>query len=338
MWNMRYSKLIRLCGLAWAALLLSATPPSVPNNVSLKMAKIQGLYGDRLTTYGYLMRPRVQNQPSPAVILLHGGFQAGSGEWIVPEGGLALKLVQAGYIAFALDYRGSGNHGEQFDKLDNLGTSAVDDVRSALKLLQSWEIVDPHRIAVIGTSRGATMALRAAEMTDQIKLVVGYSSVVDYRIFYCQQGCATSAESKRWCETLSRQEKIKIPPAQSPTKFCQYLKDAAGCNPWESACHVFVEGSPLLHLDQLHTPVLLHHSEADTTAFFPAVLELNRQMDRLRIPHKLFVYSTQDYGPVDHGFLYPALPSYNQAAADVAWKRTIQALDYYLKGKGARPW
>jgi dienelactone hydrolase len=116
------------------------------------------------------------------------------------------------------------------------------------------------------------------------------------------------------------------------------MDQIAQCRPWEPDCHDYTDGSPLLHLDQLHAPVLLHHSEADTAASYPAALDLDHRLERLQIPHKLFVYRSQDYGPVGHGFLYPILSSYNQAAADASWKMTIQALDYYLKGKGSKPW
>jgi len=335
---MKYSLLNKLFGLAGTALLLSAGQPVGPEDVSLKMMTIPGQYGDRLTVYGYLMRPPHQDKPWPGVILLHGGFWADSGEWIAPSGGLALKLVQAGYVVMALDYRGSSGHNPDFSKLDDIGINTVNDVLSSLKFLQSRPQVDPNRIAIIGTSRGATLALRAAEATDQFKLVIGYSTVVDYRFFYCHQGCANSPAGRRWCENLAKQEKIKLDPLKAPTKFCKNMTNAAGCKPWESDCKVFTEGSPFLHLGQLHTPVLLHHSEADTAASFQAALGLNRELESHQVPHKLFVYLSRDYGTVGHSFLYPNSPSYNQAAADAAWNRTLQALNYYLKGSGSQPW
>jgi dienelactone hydrolase len=306
--------------------------------VSLQEQDIPGLYGDRLTVYGYLMQPRRLLKPLPVVILLHGGFRADSSGWLLPGGGLALSLVQAGYVVLALDQRGSMAHGQAFADLRDLGTSEVDDVLSALRFLTTLPGVDPKRVALMGASRGAALALRAAEETDGFRLVVGYSSVVDYRLFYCSHGCAQSAEGRSWCENLWRSQGEEPAAARPPTEFCGNLDGIARCRPWERGCRIFEDGSPLLHVNQLHTPVLLHHSEEDTAAAYQDVLVLNRRLQEFGVAHRLFMYPKSFYGPVGHSFLYSTSPYYNEAAAEVAWDRTMRALDFYLKDKGFWPW
>jgi len=211
-------------------------------------------------------------------------------------------------------------------------------VLSALGFLQNQAGVNPKRIALIGSSRGAALALRAAEETAEIKLVVGYSSVVDYRLFYCSHGCAQSPEGKSWCRSLRRQEQILSLLRDTASEFCPILESIARCRPWEAGCRIFEDGSPLLHLHQLQTPVLLQQSEADNAAPYSDLQVFERGLIRLQIPHRLFVYRTEDFGPVGHSFLYPISLSYHPAAAELAWSRTMRALDYYLKDKGFRPW
>ena len=181
-------------------------------------------------------------------------------------------------------------------------------------------------------------SLRAAEETNEFRLVVAYSSVVDYRLLYCGHGCAQSAEGRSWCEKLWRSQGEEPPPARAPTEFCGNLDGMAHCRPWDAGYRIYEDGSPLLHLSTLHTPVLLHHSEDDTAVAFQDVLAFDRGLERFQVPHHLFVYSASDYGPVGHGFLYTTSPSYNEPAAEVAWDRTMRALDFYLKDKGFWPW
>ena len=306
--------------------------------ISLAEQTIPGLYGDRLTVFGYLMQPRHLVKSMPAVMLIHGGFRADSSGWLLPAGGLALKLVQAGYTVLALEQRGSMAHGQAFADLRDLGTAEINDVLSALHFLQNLPGVDSKRVALMGASRGSALALRAAEETDAFRLVVGYSSVVDYRLFYCSHGCAQTAEGRSWCEQLWQSQGEAPPPARPPTEFCGNLDSIARCRPWEPGCRIYGDGSPLLHLERLHTPVLLHHSEDDTAAAFLDVLAFERGLQQFHVPHHLFVYPESDYGPVGHSFLYPTSPYYNEAAAEVAWARTLRALDYYLKDQGFWPW
>jgi len=332
------SRAIRLCGLVWAALFVLAASAPEPENVAGKMITIPGQYGDRLTVYGRFLRPPQLDRRWPAVILLHGGFASDSSGWFAPEGGLAGKLVLEGYAVLALDQRGSSGHSREFADLDDMGTSEVNDVLSALRFLQSRTDMDPGRIAVIGASRGSALALRSAESTDQFKLVVGYSSVMDYRLFFCHHDCAESPAGKRWCQELWSREKVRSHPHATPDKFCITMKKIAGCQPWEPGCRIFEAGSPLLHLDQLRAPVLLHHGEGDDAVAYQDVLALDRHLNSLKLTHQIFIYKTKDYGVVRHGFFSASNSEYNPAAAKVAWQRTLQALDYYLKGQGKRPW
>lgn len=88
----------------------------------------------------------------PAVIILHasGGLDARNERW-------SRLLLQQGYATFQVDYFGPRGVAAE----SRTQPTPVRDVAEALRLLTSHPRVDPKRVAVIGFSRGATMALES---------------------------------------------------------------------------------------------------------------------------------------------------------------------------------
>lgn len=101
----------------------------------------------------------------PAIIEVYGGpgVQRVTRTWQ----SLASRLyLEAGYVVFRLDNRGSSNRSADFQTaLDrNLGTVEVDDQYTGLEWLRSQPFVDPERVGVTGWSYGGFMVLMM--MTD----------------------------------------------------------------------------------------------------------------------------------------------------------------------------
>lgn len=101
----------------------------------------------------------------PAIIEVYGG----PGVQRVTRGwqSLASRLyLEAGYVVFRLDNRGSTNRSADFQTaLDrNLGTVEVDDQYAGLEWLRSQPFIDPERVGVTGWSYGGFMVLMM--MTD----------------------------------------------------------------------------------------------------------------------------------------------------------------------------
>ncbi len=111
----------------------------------------------------------------PAIIEVYGGpgVQRVMRNWQ----SLASRLyLEAGYVVFRLDNRGSSNRSADFQTaLDrNLGTVEVDDQYAGLRFLRNQPYVDPHRIGVTGWSYGGFMTLMM--MTDpRFELAAGSS-------------------------------------------------------------------------------------------------------------------------------------------------------------------
>ena len=87
------------------------------------------------------------------------GPQIVTGGW---DGALQQAVVDAGYIWFELDNRGSANRGVAFEQplYRAMGGVEVDDQREGAKFLKTLDFVDPAKIALYGWSYGGYMTLK----------------------------------------------------------------------------------------------------------------------------------------------------------------------------------
>jgi pimeloyl-ACP methyl ester carboxylesterase len=107
---------------------------------------------------------------APAALLLHQRFGS-SFEWQE----FAVPLAEAGYNVLAVDMRGHGLTGGDVDwKLAETDTSAL------VGWLREQETVDPDRVALVGASIGANLALRECAQDDACHAVIALSPGLDY--------------------------------------------------------------------------------------------------------------------------------------------------------------
>lgn len=127
----------------------------VPEFGSLKAADGTALYYEILKPTGFDPAKKY-----PAIVSVYGGphAQRVTKGWHSPSD---RTYLEAGYVIFKLDNRGSGNRSAAFKRaLDrNLGTVEVDDQLQGAKFLQSLPYVDPDRLGVMGWSYGGFMTL-----------------------------------------------------------------------------------------------------------------------------------------------------------------------------------
>jgi acetyl esterase/lipase len=125
--------------------------------------------------------------PYPAIVAIHGGgFSAGDRASYTP---LILRLAQHGYVAASIDYRLAP--GSQFP-------AALQDAKTAVRFLRANAAkysVDPERIAALGDSAGATLALLLGmtpgvpefegggpnrDVSARVSCVVAFSALTDF--------------------------------------------------------------------------------------------------------------------------------------------------------------
>jgi dienelactone hydrolase len=119
----------------------------------------ESMTGESLELVGHLRRPRGRPGPFPAVILLHGC----AGDWRGMDSRWGTRLVEWGYVALSVD-----SYGPRGIKnvCENFGADPADhplDAYGALGFLATQAFVIPDRVAVMGVSGGAKMALSDVE-------------------------------------------------------------------------------------------------------------------------------------------------------------------------------
>lgn len=133
-----------------------------------------------------------------ALVILHGfgGHKDGPQQrWS------SAQLAQWGYVTLRFDFRGCGESEGRRGWV--LPLEQVEDARSAVNYLLTRPDVDPQRIAVIGTSYGASVGVYAAGIERRIAAVIAQGGWANgERMFHSLH--ATDAAWQRFTDMLER--------------------------------------------------------------------------------------------------------------------------------------
>jgi len=114
------------------------------------------------------------------------------------------------------------------------------------------------------------------------------------------------------------------------TGFCYGggVANAAAVAYPELACAVPFYGrqAPIADVPKINAPILLHYAQLDTriNEGWPAYEQALKANNK--------VYKAYIYSGVNHGFHNDSTPRYDQAAAELAWQRTLDWFKLYLNG------
>jgi len=158
--------------------------------------------GERL--YGKAFVPSVGFSPFPGVVLCHGLTADHRG---MVEA--ARELARRGVAALTFNLRGHGAGSSV------CGQGMLEDVPAAYRCLASFPQVDGERIALVGHSMGAKLALRAAEELTTISTLVLLACPADIR-------AEEREEFRQFCRNI----------AQDPEGYSEYPRD--GALPWSA--------------------------------------------------------------------------------------------------------
>jgi len=165
----------------------------------------------------------------PFLVLPHGG----------PEGNDALNfdlfsrtIAGFGYVVLQPQYRGSTGYGSEFLQAiyQHFGDRAYSDVDSAtdFAIAQGW--ADPNRLAIFGWSAGGFMTAWTVTQTHRYKAAIEGAGITDWLSFIPTSDIAQVDYDMRLQE-------------KDPTPLLQF--------------------SAVMHADQVTTPLLILHGEAD---------------------------------------------------------------------------
>jgi pimeloyl-ACP methyl ester carboxylesterase len=167
----------------WSLVILLLTVPMASAQVT-RTVRLNSADGVALSATYY---PSPTTNSAPAVILLHG-FTKNRQEW----SNFALALQHAGIAALALDLRGHGDSTRQItpDGVETLEAknllprdfvAMTLDVEAAYNWLADMPGINPHRIAIAGSSVSANVALRYVQFNDEVAALILLSPGTTYK-------------------------------------------------------------------------------------------------------------------------------------------------------------
>jgi len=186
---------------------------------------------DGLTIHAYLTLPKRENgKRVPIVINPHGGPWVRDSWGYNPEVQL---LASRGYGVFQINYRGSTGYGKDFwmKGFKQWGHDMQNDLTDGVHWLIEQGIADPGRVAIYGASYGGYATLAGITFTPDL-----YACAVDY---------VGVSNLFTFMET--------IPPYWKP--YLDMLYEMVG-HP-EKDQELLKAGSPVFHIDQIKTPLLV---------------------------------------------------------------------------------
>lgn len=102
----------------------------------------------------------------PGVLFLHGGGESSKERYRKWQD----HLCRLGISSFAFDFRGAGESEGKFS--DGSLSNRLVDAQSALSFFLSENLIDKNKIAVVGSSMGAPIALRLCLETEKIRALI----------------------------------------------------------------------------------------------------------------------------------------------------------------------
>ena len=222
----------------------------------------------------YVFSPRVLKSGAnyPGLVVVHGSYHGALDPAIF---GLIAAAVDRGYIVIFPEYRGSRGYGQaQYDAID-FGGKEVDDVIAAADYLAATRSVPKDRIAIYGRSKGGMVALLAIErFPDRFAAavdIVGIADMVAYMAY--KPGFRGNDVAKQ------------------PRFGGKSIAEDVG---------PYIDVSPLNHVEDIKTPLLVHATTGDKTA--PVQLHGGRLIDLLKAHNKVFESKIYDNAPGGHTF------------------------------------
>jgi dipeptidyl aminopeptidase/acylaminoacyl peptidase len=191
---------------------------------------------DHLDIPAHLFQPLQKRGPKghAAMVWVHGGVH---GNWSLTMFPFVKEAVERGYVIIAPEYRGSTGYGEAFHQAIDYGGYEVDDTISAVDYLKTLPHVDPDRLGIMGWSHGGYITLMTV-LRDEHPFKAGAAIVPVTNLVF---RLSFKGPDYQW--DFSTQKRILGLPFEKPD--------------------VYIERSPLYHVDKLRVPLLVHVATND---------------------------------------------------------------------------
>ena len=111
----------------------------------------------RIQTYLFIPKDIDVTKKYPLMVLPHGGVHSNFNTFYAH---IIRELIAQGYIVVAPEYRGSTGYGGGYYRAIDYGGLEVKDVKACRDyMIESYDIVDPKRVGIMGWSHGGLITL-----------------------------------------------------------------------------------------------------------------------------------------------------------------------------------
>ncbi len=246
---------------------ITGPPPAHVKNPTAMGAK------NPLKFWTYIFAPRNldRSKKYPLLILPHGGVHA---DFTTYHTHIIRELTAQGYIVAAPEYRGSTGYGEGFYKQIDYGGLEIDDNHAARDYVaENFDVVDKDRVGIIGWSHGGLITLMDI-----------FQHPDDYRVAFAGVPVSDLVQRMGYLDDDYRRE-FSAPYHIGKTA----QEDIAE----------YRRRSPVTHVDQLKTPLLIHTNTNDDDV---NVIEVQHLIEALKAAGKKFEYEIFQDAPGGHSF------------------------------------
>jgi len=230
---------------------------------------------DGLSIPAFVFRPLTPGPPHGyrAIVWVHENIRGHLYEHYIPY---IREATSRGFVVIAPEYRGSIGYGRPFYDAIDYGGAEVDDVTSAVGVLQTnYPEADPSRLAIVGWSHGGMITLLSI-LRQQTLFKAAVAMVPVTNLF----------QRLAW-KGVDRQLRLIDP------------QNRFGGLPNEKPA-VYKERSPLFQIDRLQIPLLVHVADNDTDVNIEEGMQL---VDALRA-RKPDLAETKVYNAPPGGHLF----------------------------------
>jgi len=254
----------------------AAAFPDLDKSKLVPMEPVRIEARDGLVLNAFLTRPKDAKKNLPLILNVHGGPFGPYDSWdFNPE---AQYFAQHGYATLQVNFRGSGNRGQDFQQAGwrEWGGKMQDDVTDATKWAIEQGIADPERICIYGGSYGGYATLMGViKEPDLYQCGVGYVGVYDLEWFRKGDGSDFSRRRDR----------------DSRENFERFMSSAVGESP-----DALRPVSPVLHVDRIKADLFIVHGEDDVRVPVGHAHRLSDALDAAGMEYEWMIKEKEGHG------------------------------------------
>jgi len=184
-----------------------------------------------------------------ALVWVHGGVH---GDWDTGLYPFIVEAVKRGYVVITPDYRGSTGYGDEWYRKIDYGGKEIDDVLSAVDYLATLPYVDTKRMGIMGWSHGGFITSHILFRNDN-PFKAGAAIVPVTNLVF-----RLSDHGPGYARNYAPEEGIHGMPWE---QMCGEKRD-------RDCIDVYLERSPVFHVENLKVPMLVHVATNDCDVFF----------------------------------------------------------------------